>query len=488
MPASSSHRLDYRSKRVNHWEQIALSGKSGMGGAYHRRLHEVYGFLIPPGMKVLEIGCGEGDLLAAIRPQPGIGVDFSPAMLEKARRRHPELTFVEADAHALEALDGPFDFIILSDLLNDVWDIQEILTGLNRLATPSTRLVLNFYSHLWEPALMAFQRLGLSRPRLGQNWVTAADIRHLLYLSGWDTLRHWPEVLLPLPLPVIAPLSNRYLAKLFPFKWAALSNFVLARPLPLAGSLTRPLTTSEAEASLPTVSVVVPVRNEEGNIPAIFSGIPEMGGGTEIIFVEGHSQDGTYAAVEKEMKLHPNRKCLLLRQSGRGKGDAVRMGFAQATGDILMIFDADLTVPPEDLPRFYEVIRSGKADFVNGVRLVYPMENQAMQPMNFLGNKFFSLVFSWLLGQSVKDTLCGTKVLWRKDYERLSAGRAYFGEFDPFGDFDLLFGAAKLNLKIVDLPVRYRERTYGQTNIQRWRHGAILLRMVLFAARRIKFT
>ena len=178
----------------------------------------------------------------------------------------------------------------------------------------------------------------------------------------------------------------------------------------------------------------------------------------------------------------------LLRQTGKGKGDAVRLGFGEATGDILMILDADLTVPPQDLPRFYDALRTGKGEFVNGVRLVYPMERQAMRFLNLVGNKFFSLAFSWLLGQPIKDTLCGTKVLWRADYERIAANRAYFGDFDPFGDFDLLFGAAKLNLKLVEIPIRYRERTYGTTNIQRLRHGWLLLKMVAFAAGRIKFT
>ncbi len=235
------------------------------------------------------------------------------------------------------------------------------------------------------------------------------------------------------------------------------------------------------------MSVIVPARNEAGNIAAIFDRTPEMGAGTELVFVEGHSRDDTYATIERERARRPERRAQLLRQEGRGKGDAVRLGFAHAHGDVLMILDADLTVAPEDLPRFLSALISGKGELINGVRLVYPMEKQAMRFFNLLGNKFFSLAFSWLLGQSVKDTLCGTKVLWAADYQRLAAQRTYFGDFDPFGDFDLLFGAAKLNLKIVDLPIRYRERTYGSTNIQRWRHGLLLLRMVLFAARRIKF-
>jgi len=285
------------------------------------------------------------------------------------------------------------------------------------------------------------------------------------------------EFILPLPLPFFDSIFNRFLIRLFPFYWFALANFILARPKPLA----------QVNAEKPLVSVIVPSRNEEGNIAEIFRRIPEMGGGTELVFVEGHSKDDTYAAIQREIANHPECRCKLLSQSGVGKGDAVRVGFEHAQGDILMILDADLTVPPEDLPRFYDALISGKGEFINGVRLVYPMEKEAMRFFNLLGNKFFSFAFSWLLGQSIKDTLCGTKVLWKKDYKLIAQNRSYFGEFDPFGDYDLLFGASYLNLKIVDLPIRYRERKYGSTNIQRWKHGWLLFRMVLFAARLIKF-
>lgn len=256
-----------------------------------------------------------------------------------------------------------------------------------------------------------------------------------------------------------------------------LTNFIIARPRARL----------ETRAKRPSVSVIIPARNEEGNIADIFARTPEMGEGTELVFVEGHSRDDTYTVIEKAIAAHPERRCQLLQQTGIGKGDAVRLGFAHAKSDILMILDADLTVPPEDLPRFYEALCSSKGEFINGVRLVYPMEKQAMRFLNLAGNKFFTLAFSWLLGQPIKDTLCGTKVLWKTDYEAIAANRAYFGEFDPFGDFDLIFGAVKLNLKLIDLPIRYRERTYGSTNINRWTHGWLLLKMVAFAAKRLKF-
>ncbi|HEV2764340.1 MAG TPA: bifunctional class I SAM-dependent methyltransferase/glycosyltransferase family 2 protein [Pyrinomonadaceae bacterium] len=466
----------YRQERVAHWDEVARrEGSRPWGKAYHRRLAELYRFLVPKGARVLEVGCAQGDLLAALEPSEGVGVDFSGEMLESARRKHPHLRFLQADAHELD-LEEKFDVIVLSDLVNDLWDVQRVLLRLRKLSTARTRVVFNFYSHLWGAPLRGAERLGLKRPNLRQNWLTVEDLSGLLALADFEVIRHREEILLPLPLPPVSTLANRYLVKLWPFNLLALTHFVVARPVEPAPTERRPV-----------VSVVVAARNEEGNVPAIFARVPELGAGTELVFVEGGSSDDTYGAVERAIKEHPERRCKLLRQTGKGKGDAVRLGFREAEGDVLMILDADLTVPPEDLPRFLDALASGKADFVNGSRLVYPMEAEAMRFANLVGNKFFSLAFSWLLGQPIKDTLCGTKVLWKSDYERLAAGRSYFGEFDPFGDFDLLFGAAKLNLKILDLPVRYRDRTYGTTNIQRWRHGLVLLRMVAFAARRIKF-
>ncbi len=469
--------LRYQQTRRAHWDALAREGnrRSPWARRYQKRLQQVYGFLSAPDMHILEIGCGGGDLLAALQPAFGVGVDFSGAQVQAARRAHPRLHFIQADGHALP-LDTPFDIIILSDLCNDVWDVQRILEETRRLCAPHTRLVLNLYSHLWELPLTLAQHLGLAQPTLTQNWLTLEDIHNLLTLSDFEVIRSWVEFLLPAGMPPLASLFNRFLVRLWPFRHLALTNFVIARPAHA------PLPETE-----PRVSVIVPARNEAGNIPKIFERLPRMGSETEIVFIEGGSSDDTWEVIEREIAAHPEWRCQLHRQRGKGKGDAVRLGFARAGGEVLMILDADLTVPPETLPRFYRALYHRRGEFVNGVRLVYPMEKQAMQFLNLLGNKFFGLAFSWLLGQPIRDTLCGTKVLWKADYERIAANRARFGDFDPFGDFDLLFGAARLNLKIIDLPIRYRERTYGSTNIDRWRHGLLLLRMVLFAAGRIKF-
>jgi ubiquinone/menaquinone biosynthesis C-methylase UbiE len=475
----------YCKDRTAHWDRIAVQMDrwKGAGGYYHRRLSEIYQFLAAPGQRVLEIGCAQGDLLASVKPSYGVGIDFSEEMIQRARQRHPELHFVLTDAHNFE-LTEKFDIIIISDLLNDVWDVQTVLDQVRRVSTRRTRVIVNSYSRLWEPLLALAEKIGVAKPTLYQNWLTSEDIANLLNLSGFDTIRSWPEIMWPFRFPLLDAFFNRLVVKLWPFKELGLTNMLVARPQAQTGGNSVDGSIDRGDV---VVSVIVPARNEAGNIAQIMERVPEMGKSTELIFVEGHSRDKTYEAIEEAIANHPERNCKLFRQTGVGKGDAVRVGFNQVSGDILMILDADLTVPPEDLPRFFEVLCSGKGDFANGVRLVYPMEKEAMRFFNLLGNKFFSLAFSWLLGQSVKDTLCGTKVLWRQDYERISANRAYFGDFDPFGDFDLLFGASKLTLKIVDLPIRYRERTYGTTNIQRWKHGWLLLKMVSFAASRIKF-
>ena len=463
----------YQQTHMSHWDAIARKRNSwqGMGGWYHRRLQEIYRFHINPNQNILEVGCSEGNLLAALQPARGVGVDFSEEMICRARERHPELEFIHADAHDLSEINEKFDTIILSDLVNDLWDVQRVFDQVRRLSSPHTRLIINVYSHLWEIPLAVAQKLNLATPNLDQNWLTRDDLRVMFRLAGFEAVRISQEVLWPLPL---GGFANRFLVRLWPFREIALSNFVIARPVP-------------ERAQEPLVSVIIPARNESGNIKAVFERTPQMGRGTELIFVEGHSKDDTYTAIEREIAAHPSPPSLLLRQTGIGKADAVRQGFSKASGDVLMILDADLTVPPEDLPRFHEALISGKGEFINGVRLVYPMEKEAMRTLNLFGNKFFSMAFSWLLGQPIKDTLCGTKVLWKKDYEQIAGNRSYFGDFDPFGDFDLIFGAAKLNLKIIDLPVRYRERTYGSTNISRWKHGLLLFRMVAFAARRMKF-
>ncbi|MBF0553101.1 MAG: glycosyltransferase [Nitrospirae bacterium] len=469
----------YTKRRIEYYDAQACRAdtRPGLGRHYRRRVVEIYRHLVAEGLRVIELGAAQGRLLAALKPSYGLGIDFSKEMVRRARANYPHLNFMQGDVHFLD-IEEKFDVVILSDLLHDLWDVEAVFNQISRLASPHTRIIINIYSRLWEMPLMGASLLGLTHPRIEQNWLTVEDISNMLYLQGFEVVSLRREILWPLPGVFLNLLLNRGIVKTWPMSELALSNFIICRPMPA---------NKDNSDALPVVSVVIPARNEAGNIASIFERTPQMGKSTELIFVEGHSTDNTYEVIGKEITNHPGIDASLYRQTGKGKGDAVRLGFEKAAGDVLMILDADMTVAPEDLPRFYHALWSGKGEFINGVRLVYSMEDNAMRFFNQVGNKFFSLAFSWLLGQPIKDTLCGTKVILKKDYEKIALNRPYFGDFDPFGDFDLLFGAAKLNLKIVEMPIRYRQRLYGTTNIQRWSHGWLLLKMVVFAASRIKF-
>ena len=474
MASSCSHPLaDSWLGRSSFYEQRVAFRPRESDRFYQHLLRQYYRFLVGPGATVLEMGCGLGDLLDTVRPLRGVGVDFSPKTIALARQRHPGLEFYVGEA-ARWSQPGQFDYILLSDLINDLADVQVVFDHLRSLAHPRTRLVLNFLNTLWRPALALGEKTGAKAPSLLQNWLSTTDVANLLHLSGWEVVKAEHRILWPLRTPLLAAFLNQWVAPLLPH--LCLTIFIVARPRPTA-----------ANPSHYRCSVVIPARNEAGNIVAAVRRTPVIGLGTELIFVEGHSTDDTWAEIARVAKAYPQRNIKVLKQKGKGKADAVREGFAAATGEMLFILDADLAVAPEDLPKFYEILRAGTAEFVNGVRLVYPLEHESMRFLNMVANKLFGLAFSWLLGQKIKDALCGTKVLFRADYGMIAKNRSYFGEFDPFGDFDLLFGAAKLNLRLIDLPIRYHARRYGQTNIQRWRHGWLLVRMVLFAARWLKF-
>jgi SAM-dependent methyltransferase len=430
-------------------------------------------------MSVLEIGCGTGELLNDIKAKRKTGIDFSEGMIAEAKKQFPQLELYVMPAERIE-FNEKFDLIILSNLIGYLDDIQDVFTKLHRICHSSTKIIITYYNFLWEPLLKFGELIGYKTKTPVQNWLSLAEINALLDLSGFKVYRNSRNMIFPVYIPLISGLLNDVLAKFPFFRLLSINNFTFAKSDRQAGA--------NKQLNDYSVSVIIPARNESGNIENAVKRIPAMGNHTEIIFIESNSSDDTWNKIEEVQKKYTAAHDIRIAQCDRpGKNHAVRMGFEMAKGDILMILDADLTVPPEDLPKFYEVIASGKGDFVNGSRLVYRMDKKAMRTINLVGNKFFSMAFTWLLDQRFKDTLCGTKVLFKKDYERLAINRRFFGEFDPFGDFDLLFGAHKLNLCIVELPVHYKERTYGRTNISRFRHGLILLKMCFFAARKIKF-
>lgn len=432
--------------------------------------------VIRPGARVLEAGCGAGELLRALEPSHGVGLDLSEGMLKRARAADSagKCVYYQADACTFHS-DETFDFIVLDFLVGYLPDVQACLENLRRAAHPRTRLCITSINTLWAPALRMGQWLGAVTRQPPSNWISTRDLVNLLELTGWEVVHRSTEQILPFRVPLLGGFLNRFVARLPGFRHLGSSLYFVARPRrPVAPRL--------------SCSVIVPARNEAGNIRAALERIPVMGSRTEVIFVEGNSRDDTWETIQREISAyHGPLEVRAMKQPGRGKWDAVHTGFAAATGDVLVIQDADLTAPPEDLPKFFSAIESGAAEFANGSRLVYPMEKEAMRFLNLLGNKFFAIALSYTLGQSIKDSLCGTKMLLRSDYERILERIRVLGDFDPFGDFNLLFGSALLKLRIRDIPVRYKDRTYGETNISRFRHGWLLLKMTAFGLMKIKF-
>lgn len=467
-------------ERVQYFDRIAskLNNYRNSRKYYWSDIEKYCNFYIHEEDSVLEVGCANGDALSKLKGSRKVGIDFSSAMIDEARKLHQDIEFHVMDGHDI-TLNEKFDVIIISNSIGFFDDVQQVFEEIKKVSHSQTRVIITYYNHFWEPLLKFAEFIGIKQKTPQQSWLSAQDMENILELAGWEVFRSTRRLLIPFNIPIVSWLVNKYLAKLPLFNNLCINSYQNAR-------LVQDVNQDVSEKY--STTVVIPARNESGNIENAILRLPKFGKHIEIIFVEGNSTDDTWDKIQEiQAKYKDTHDIKIARQDGKGKGDAVRKGYSIATGDILMILDADLTVPPEDLPKFYNAIASGKAEFINGTRLVYPMEKKAMRFLNMLGNKFFSMLFSWLLEQPIKDTLCGTKVMFRRDYERLIKNRKFFGEFDPFGDYDLLFGAYKLNLKILDLPVRYRERTYGDTNISRFKHGLLLLRMCSFAAGKIKF-
>ena len=447
---------------------------------FHSQVNRLIRAQMRPDSTLVDLGCGDGELIRSVAPtlKRAVGIDIDIEAIQDARVRVKAADFVAAAVEELtEApLDQP-DYIVMSMLLDQVYDVYTVLRRVHEWSARQTRIVVVTYNRLWRPLLRLAELLRLKAVNPNESYVPRAEVENLLETCNFEITKRLDGVLIPFYIPLISRALNRWVAPLPFFRHLGLVHVTIARPL------------GKIDSRAESVSIVIAARNEEGHIGELIERIPDFGTTQEIIFVEGGSTDDTWGAIQRVIREQPSgsRRLLALKQQGQGKGDAVRTGFARAQGDILMILDADISVPPEELPRFYEALRMDACEFANGSRLVYPMEDKAMRFLNMVGNKIFGLMFSYLLGQPVRDTLCGTKVLRRSDYQRIAANRDLFGELDPFGDFDLLFGASAQGMRIRDIPVHYKERRYGTTNISRFRHGVLLLRMSRLAATRIKF-
>lgn len=441
---------------------------------FYNRVTDLLRFLIEPGKRVLDVRCGLGQFLDAVKPAYGVGVDLTEEMVALARAKHPQYRFLAQDPEGLD-LKETFDYILFQGP-SDTVNVLKVLQRLRHACTPDTRLVIYDYNHLWQPILTLAERWGLKMPLVEQNWLSEDNLQSLLRLGRFEPLHTYREVLLPKYFPGAAELLNQIVAPLPLVNKLCMIKVMVARP---AGEPRDPKTVS--------VSVIVPCKNEAGNIVPAVERIPEMGKGTEIIFCDDKSTDGTADEVRRMQAQYPHKNIRLVNGPGICKAQNVWTGFDAAQGDVLMILDADLTVMPEELPYFFDAIVEGTGEFINGTRLVYPVAKGAMKNANMAGNKAFSVVFSYLLGQRLTDTLCGTKVIWRSAWERVKPLRGTWGTHDRWGDYDLLFSASKLHLRIAELPVHYQERIYGTTKMVKvFKNGLHMLRMCLGAFVKLK--
>jgi len=444
---------------------------------YHKQIAQICRYYVRPDASVLEAGCSTGDLTAELGKNAA-GMDFSENAVKLARQKYPANEFLHDDIEA-PRIQRTFDYVVCTDTIGSLGDIWRAFRNLRGFCHDDSRLIITHYNYLWEALLRLGEKLGCKSPQPLQHWLSRQDIINLLEISGFRIVQSGRRVLLPFYIPLVSDFVNRYIAPLPLIRNLCLVQYFVARPEPAI----------KAIKETDVVSVIVPTRDEAGNIAPLLARLPKMGGKTEVVFVDGDSTDGTFELLEKAAQNPPEGFAFkVIKQGGKfGKGDAMRKGFDAATGDYFIILDSDISVAPEDLPKFYLALAEGKGEFINGSRLNYPMQGEAMRYLNNIANRFFGWLFSWLLDQPIRDTLCGTKAFSRENYARIKAQRVYFGDFDPFGDFDLLFGAAHLGLEIKEMPVRYRNRAYGNIKISRFRHGWLLLQMSFFAMRKIKF-
>lgn len=409
-------------------------------------------FIVEPGKDILNVRCQTGWFLNILKPKNGVGVEISENMVGVARKLYPQFKYMISDPEKL-CINNSFDYILFNNL-EDTVDIVNSFRSLKKMCIRHTRLILYTYNDLWKPILKLAERCGIKWKTHDPNWLSEYDLRNALHLAGFEWLKTYRIILLPIPIPIVSYFFNRLVARLPGAERLCLINVLVARQSP------KPIAPEDV-----SISVIIPCKNEKGNIRSTVERMPDMGKYLELIFCDDNSTDGTADKIIECKKIYPNKNIKLIHGPGICKAENVLEGFRAATCEVLMILDGDLTIMPEELPQFLLALVEGKGELINGSRFIYPFSRSAMKFGNFLGNKLFSMFFSFMLDQRIKDTLCGTKVFWRSDWENMEKLHGTWGIKDIWGDYELLFAAAKLNLRIVDLPVHYQERIYGTTKM-----------------------
>lgn len=445
---------------IRHFDSMAADYDAYLNknAYYHYQINSFIASVITPKSSVLEIGSATGALVSALANVQYLGIDFSPKMVEAAAGKFPGVKFLCSGLSGLRE-EKKYDFCVMSNLLDYLPDIWTELELLKKFMHQDSKLIITTSNPLWEPVLRMAAQFRLKTPDGPRNFITNNDIMNFLQLLDYEVIEYGYRIFLPKGIPAVSAVINKIIPLIPGFRNLCAMQFIIAR--------VKPEKTMRKRLSC---SVIIPCHNEADTIENCLSRVPAIGSSTEVIVVDDGSSDATALKVRGFTSTHTKVR-LISYPKNKGKGFAVKTGFDAATGDVLMILDADMAVEPEELPRFFELLEDGRAEFVNGTRMIYPRENESMKLLNFIGNKFFGIILSLIMGQRNTDTLCGTKALRKKHYLNMKLGDC------PWGDFDLLFGAAKLRLKMVELPVHYKKRFAGQSKMKPFKHGWQLLKM-----------
>lgn len=435
-------------------------------GYYYRNLSRIISNAIASNASVCHVGCDSPYLLKSLPQAKGTGICMTEKQKVFCETTDPDHRYTTMAQ--LQTLREKFDYIVITSL-GYFFDVQEVFHQIQILCHFRTRIIIINCNLLWEPLFYLGEKLRLRMPQSArrQNMVPTHHVINLLSLSRFQLVKWSSHILVPYFIPLVSWFFNRILASSFPFRYLSSTDIIIARP-----QITPPEPV--------TCSVIVPCKNEKGNIESLVRRIPALADETEIVLVDDRSSDGTGEEMRRCQKTWPDKKITVIEGPGISKGEAVRMGIEGAAGRLIAIFDADLAVLPEELPKCILPLLEGTADFVNTVRFVYPQQDGAMRWLNIAGNRGFSLLFTFLIRQRVSDTLCGTKVFWKEDYRNISGLKDYWLWRDRWGDFEQLLGASKLGLKIVEVPIHYAERTYGETKMKnRFQNGLHMLKLCL---------
>lgn len=435
---------------------------------YYSTIKTFISRIIPEGSSVLEVGCGTGEILATTKPQRGVGIDISKKMVELASQKFPQYTFIHSPIEDLQ-LGEKFDYIVMIDVVDHVHDVMDVFHSLYRFCHSETQVILTTINPWWDPILSVMEKFGAKMPEGPHNFIEKRNLTKMLELMDFSISYSGYMLLFPKKIPVLSFLANSIGTRMWGIQKMSAVQYMLIHPM----------VKNDIDLRL-GCSVIIPCYNEQDNIEEAIRRTPQMGRETEIIVVNDCSTDNTAQKVRDLQSRYPNLK-LVDYSPNRGKGYAVRKGFEAATQEVLMILDADISTPPEELPRFFDPLNKGICQFVNGTRMVYPMENQAMRTLNLFGNKIFGFIMSFVTQQNLTDTLCGTKAFYKKDLKMIKWG------LDKWGDFDLLFGAARTGKKIMEVPVHYMTRKSGESKMRSFRHGVHLLRACYLGFKELVF-